>query len=254
MLSLGLHMGVGSPRVRSGFALTDISGLQAWYKFNTGITTSGTTVLTWDDSSGNNRRMGNITATNRRPEFDSSDNTVDFSTNRYLELNSTYGTDSDFPNSNEFTAFMAIRIPYDTSVTKISTIVSGGNNDSATVGNLAFLPGDNSYYSFNGHGNDQNYALARSSEQTHVHVNNQLFVYAIRRTGTTMTFMRNSRSNVIISQSKTNTTATFDIDTLGTTAVGGTSVTIAEIAMYNSSLSDSDFDTVIDDIKTRVGI
>ena len=83
MLSLGLHLGVGSPRVRSsGFALTDISGLQAWYKFNTGITASGSTVSLWDDSSGNNRKMGNITATNRRPEFDSSDNTLDFSSDK----------------------------------------------------------------------------------------------------------------------------------------------------------------------------
>ncbi len=248
-------MGVGSPTVRSsGFALTDFSGLQAWYKFNTGITTSGTTVLTWDDSSGNNRKMGNITATNKRPEFDSSDNTLNFSSDRYMELNSTYGTDTEFPNSNEFTAFMAIRIPYNTSTTKINPVVQGGNNDSIAVGNLAFLPGDNSYYSFNGHGSDQNYSSAKSTEQTHVHVNNQLFVFAIRRTGTTITFMRNSRSNVIISSTKTNTTATFDTNTLGATTAGGSQVSIAEIAIYNSSLSDSRFDAVIDDIKTRVGI
>ena len=252
-MGLGLGFGVQKPSRIGGFSLTKISGLTAWYKFNEGISTSGTTVLTWDDSSGNNRTMGNVTATNKRPEFDSSDNTVDFSSDKYLELNSSYGTDSDFPNTNEFTAFLAVRIPFDSGTTKINSILFGGTtNDNVAIGNLSFLTG--SYYSFNGNGSDQNFSLADSSEQTHVHVNNQLFVFAIRRTGTSLTFMRNSRSNVIITSTESNTTATVDLNTLGTKAAGGSNVSIAEIAIYNSSLSDSDFDTVIDDIKTRVGI
>jgi len=254
MLSLGLHMGVGSPRVRSsGFALTDISGLQAWYKFNTGITTSGTEVSLWDDSSGNNRKMGNITATNRRPEFTAYDNTVIFSSDKYLELNSTYGTDSDFPNTNEFTAFMAVRMPFNSGTTKINNVISGSTtNDSLSVGNLSFLTG--SYYSFGGNVSDQNYAHTDSVETAFPHVNNQLFVFAVRRSGTTLEFFRNSRSNVVSSTTESNTTATFDIDVLGTKSASGTEITIAEVAVYNSGLSDANFDLVIDDIKTRVGI
>jgi len=247
-------MGVGSPRVRSsGFALTDISGLQAWYKFNEGILTSGTTVLTWDDSSGNNRRMGNITATNKRPVFDSSDNTVDFSTDKYMELNSTYGTDSDFPNTNQFTAFLAVRMPFNSGTTKINSIISGDTtNDNISIGNLSFLTG--SYYSFGGNGSDANYTHTDSTETGFPHVNNQLFVFAVRRSGTTLELFRNSRSNVVSSTTESNTTATFDVDVLGNKSAGGTLVSIAEVAVYNSGLSDANFDLVIDDIKTRVGI
>lgn len=252
---IGANVSLYNSTPATAFSLTDISGLTAWYKYNEGVTSSSSVVSLWNDSSGNNRHMGNITATNKRPVVNGSDSTIGFATDRYLELGSSYGTNTDFPNSNEFTAFLAVRIPYNTATTKVNPIVVGETTlDSFTVGNLAFIPGDNSYYAFNGNGSDQNFSLADSSEQTHVHVNNQLFVFAIRRTGTSLTFMRNSRSNVIITSTESNTTATVDLNTLGTKAAGGSNVSIAEIAIYNSSLSDSDFDTVIDDIKTRVGI
>jgi len=252
-MGLGLGFGVQKPSRIGGFSLTNISGLTAWYKFNEGITTSGTTVLTWDDSSGNNRTMGNITATNKRPEFDSSDNTVDFSTDKYLELNSSYGTDSDFPNTNAFTAFLAVRIPFDSGTTKINSILFGGTtSDNVAIGNLSFLTG--SYYSFGGNGSDANYIHTTSTETTYPHVNNELFVFAIRRIGTSLQLFRNSRSNSISQTTESNTTATADFDILGTTSAGGSNVSIAEVAVYNSGLSDADFDLVIDDIKTRVGI
>lgn len=243
-------MGVGSPRVRSsGFALTDISGLQAWYKFNTGIATSGTEVSTWDDSSGNNRRMGNITATNRRPEFTAFDNTVIFAEDRYLELNSTYGTDTVFPNTNAFTAFMAVRCPI--SGNKVNPILTGSaSSQSITVGNLAFVAG--SLYAFNG--TNTNYSHVDTGETTHPFVSNQLAVFAIRRSGTGLEFFKNSRSNVVHSGTEIDTSTTLNLDVLGTTHSNGTQITIAEVAIYDSGLSDANFDLIMDDIKTRVGI
>jgi len=243
-------MGVGSPTVRSsGFALTDISGLQAWYKFNTGITTSGVTVLTWDDSSGNNRKMGNITATNRRPEFTAYDNTVIFSSDKYLELNSTYGTDTVFPNTNAFTAFMAIRFPI--SGNKVNPILAGSASaQSITAGNLTFATG--SFYAFNG--SNTNYNLTDTGDATHPFLSNQLGVFAIKREGTSLTFFKNSRSNVVETSTESDTSTTLNLDILGTTAASGTQITIAEVAVYDSGLSDANFDLVMDDIKTRVGI
>ncbi len=47
-------MGVGSPRVRRAFSITDVSDLELWLAFNTGqgAITDG---IQWNDQSGNNR-------------------------------------------------------------------------------------------------------------------------------------------------------------------------------------------------------
>lgn len=234
------------------FSLADISGLTAWYKFNEGISTTESTVTLWNDSSGNDRHMGNITATNDRPTFDSSDNTVNFANDKYLELNSTYGTDTNFPNSNEFTFFAAVRIPFDSGTTLINAVAFGdGTNDTISIGNLNFLTG--SYYQFSGGGADQNYAAGKSTETTYPHVNNELFVLAVRRAGTNLEIMRNARANVITSSTESNTSATFDLNVLSH-KTSTSKVSIAELAVYSSGLSDDDFDLAINDIKTRVGI
>tara|TARA_R100001440_G_scaffold67797_1_gene89164 strand:+ start:96 stop:857 length:762 start_codon:yes stop_codon:yes gene_type:complete len=251
---LGLGFGVQKPsRIDGEFSLTNISGLTAWYKFNTGITTSGSTVTLWDDSSGNNRKMGNITATNKRPVFDSSDNTLNFTSDRFLELNSTYGTDTVFPNSNEFTAFLAVRIPFDSSTQQINPILSNSSAvDAASIGNITFFTG--SFYNLIGD-TDSDYGHSDTSETVHPHVNNELFVYAIRRVGTLLQLFRNSRLNSISQTTESNTTLKFEINELGTSnAAIVNSVSIAEVAVYNSGLSDANFDSVINDIKTRVGI
>lgn len=234
------------------FSLADISGLTAWYKFNEGIFTTESTVTLWNDSSGNDRHMGNITATNDRPAFDSSDNTVNFADDKYLELNSTYGTDTNFPNSNEFTFFAAVRIPFNSGTTQINAVVVGqGTSDNVSIGNLNFLTG--SYYAFSGNASDSNYQNTVSTETTYPHVNNELFVIAVRRAGTKLEIMRNARANVISSTTESNTSATFDLNTLSHNTASS-KVSIAELAVYNSGLSDDDFDLVINDIKTRVGI
>ncbi len=254
---LGINKSLVSPSQVKAFSLLDIDGLTAWYKFNTGISTESAggevRVTLWQDSSGNTRHMGNTTATNKRPLFDSSDQTVDFVSTRYLELNSGYGTDTHFPNSNALTVICALRTPYDASTTGIFNILYGTDtNDNMSVGNLKFVTG--SYYAFSGAGSDQNYAHTDSGQTTYPHVNNELFIYAVRRTGTTLELFRNNRANVVSSTTESNTSSTFDINSLGMKVGGNSEVSIAEVAVYNSGLSDKDLDAAINNIKVRVQI
>ena len=65
-MKLGLTMGINSRRENlegmGGFDISSVSGLQRWYKFQTGITLNGSNVQ-WDDQSGNNVHLAQTTFT-----------------------------------------------------------------------------------------------------------------------------------------------------------------------------------------------
>lgn len=66
----------------NNFEPTDISGLQLWLKYNTGITITSGQVSQWDDSSGNNRHAAQATSTFRPTK--TAFNSVKFSGNDFL--------------------------------------------------------------------------------------------------------------------------------------------------------------------------
>ena len=136
----------------------------------------------------------------------------------------------------------------------INTAVSGQSSlDSISVGNLNFLTG--SYYAFGGNGSDQNYNNTVSTETTYPHVNNQMFIFIIRRVGTTLFFYRNNTSQVVGGgpTTESNTTATFDLNTIGRSS-GASELKVAEIAIWNKSIDDADLNAAITDVTNRVGI
>ena len=243
---LGLSLGLGLKSSVGRFSLTNVSGLQAWYKFDTDISVSEGRVTQWSDQSGNGNHMTNTTATNKRPEYDTTfgGGAVSFETHEgYLESASTFG------GTNEFTVFIRVSMPFDSGVTKLNPLITGqSSGDAIILGNLNFLTG--SYYSFTGDGSNQNYAHAKTTETTYPIVNVTPLVFVARREGTSLKFYKDSISQVIHSGTESETSATFDIDTLGKTSNGGVA-TILECAFYNSTVTDDEFNKIINDIKSR---
>jgi hypothetical protein len=126
MLSLGLHLGVGSPRVRSGFALTDISGLQAWYKFNTLHTLDGGALASWGDSSGNGHTLTNTGATNKRPSVENNGR-VDWGDvpSSFMDIQN-----GSVPNSRPYTVIVVVEHEV-VLLTKISRYLNGSSSSSS---------------------------------------------------------------------------------------------------------------------------
>ena len=69
MLGLGLGVNI-DPSAGESFSLDQISGLQAWYKFDTNITLNGSNVSEWGDSSGNSNDLTQTTAS-KQPAYNS---------------------------------------------------------------------------------------------------------------------------------------------------------------------------------------
>lgn len=61
--SMGWNKSMGSGK--AGFSPTDLAGLTAWFKYNSGITVTGAGVSQWDDASGNGNNLLQATDTNR---------------------------------------------------------------------------------------------------------------------------------------------------------------------------------------------
>ena len=62
---LGLGNSITSGAALDEFSLDQISGLQAWYKFQTNITLNGSNVSAWGDSSGNGNDLTQSTASDQ---------------------------------------------------------------------------------------------------------------------------------------------------------------------------------------------
>ena len=115
-------------RVSSAFALTDVSGLVAWYPFNTGQTLDGSNFLVeWADASGNNNTLTNTTATNKRPEVSSG--TVLWRDTSGSHMNMT----NTAPATKAFSVFLVFKGPVTPSgVTRLSNFLNGSNASGST--------------------------------------------------------------------------------------------------------------------------
>ena len=97
MLSLKLGLSLNNIKTSgSSWSPSDESGLEAWYKFQTGITLNGSNVSNWADSSTNSFDMEQRTAS-RQPAYNSGD--IDFDPTATQNLR----TASDITLSGAFT-------------------------------------------------------------------------------------------------------------------------------------------------------
>jgi len=97
MLSLKLGLSLNNIKTSgSSWSPSDETGLEAWYKFQTGITLNGSNVSNWDDSSSNSFDMEQRTAS-KQPAYNSGN--IDFDPTATQNLR----TASDITLSGAFT-------------------------------------------------------------------------------------------------------------------------------------------------------
>jgi len=114
MLSLKQSLSLNSNRPLGGWKPSDETGLEAWYKNQTGITLNGTDVAIWADSSSNSFDMRQPTVA-EQPAYNSGD--IEFTPVHTHNL----GADSDITLSGAFT--IGIRL----NIAAIGGIIIGDN-------------------------------------------------------------------------------------------------------------------------------
>ena len=87
MLALKLGFSLGSPRPLGAWQPSDESSLVAWYKNKTGVFLSGSNVVIWEDSSGNNHAMTQATAS-EQPTYDDATGDLTFDSSNTQSLQS----------------------------------------------------------------------------------------------------------------------------------------------------------------------
>ena len=127
MLALKQALSLVSTNTLGGWKPSDETGLEAWYKFQTGITLNGTDVSAWADSSENSFDMVQATAS-EQPAYNSG--AIDFDASATQNL----GSASDIVLSGAFT--IGIRLNPD-----LNNVVVIGDN---TAGQNEFIKITNS--------------------------------------------------------------------------------------------------------------
>lgn len=103
MLALKQGLSLVSTRALGGWQPSDETGLEAWYKFQTGISLNGSDVARWVDSSGNEFDMEQATAT-EQPAYNSG--AIEFTPADTHNL----GTASDITLSGAFTIGIKLNV------------------------------------------------------------------------------------------------------------------------------------------------
>jgi len=102
-LGLGINQRAENLESMSGFSIDSLSGLVAWYPFNTGQTVDGTDLVSWADASGNNHTLTNTTATNKRPTYESGRVNFGDVAQSYMDI-----TNGAVPNSVAYSVFLVV--------------------------------------------------------------------------------------------------------------------------------------------------
>jgi hypothetical protein len=118
MLALKQALSLVSTRVLGGWQPSDETGLEAWYKYQTGITLQIANVAAWADSSSNSFDMRQVTAS-EQPAYNSGDISFNASNSQNL------GSASDITLSGAFTIGMKISVQSGLGVPLASNALNG---------------------------------------------------------------------------------------------------------------------------------
>ena len=248
-MALGLGLGIQCDNKVSSeaFSLTNIAGLQLWAKNKTGVTTGAT--LTWADQSGNGNDFTQAIA-NAQPAYNASDGGFDFSGS-----NNAAPIYMDMPNPGlsfgAFTAFYVLEL----SVTGVNEFYGLNQLDSDATNNIIQLFGNDTAmfgYVYGGPGAaDRVNALPLTNNRPTA----AKFVLTVRKdSGSRISFQNNQ--SIMAASTTFSSAATVDFNRIGYRLTGGRSVEgiCYETAYYDTSLSDEDTTSVINDLMTRNSI
>jgi len=128
-MGLGLGLGVHKPSYNGEFTIDSLSGLVAWYPFNTGQVVDGSVLDSWADASGNNRTLTNTTATNKRPTYESGRINFGDVAQSYMDL-----SNGPVPNSVAYSVFVVVEFTLisDNNLNALLN-VNNGNSVSDTI-------------------------------------------------------------------------------------------------------------------------
>ena len=124
---LGIGQSLMSTNVSQGFTIDALSGLVAWYPFNTGQTEVSGALSSWADASGNSRTLINTLQTNKRPTYQSGRINFGDVTNSFMDINN-----GPVPNSVAYTLFFVVEFAVGSS-TSLNTLVSTASNSNNTA-------------------------------------------------------------------------------------------------------------------------
>lgn len=214
------------------FSLGDITGLKAWYKFKTGITTSSGNVTNWADSSGNTSEDMELVNGGTTVPYNSTTGALDFNTTD----KGIMGTSSDQLNLGAFTIFGVV------------DVVESGAANEAVLGRA----GNDEFRLFRG-GASANARLRANGVNYDINMSSNLptskFLFTLSRaSGGTTTIRINGVNKGTVS---TTITDLFDFTKIGN---GATDCLVFEVAIYNTELVSADRDAVEANINSRNGL
>lgn len=216
-------------RVSSGFAITDVSGLQLWLKHNTGqgAITDG---IQWNDSSGNNRHASQTLNPQEGSGFSGGAFVTDAGSQDNLDLATT------FDLTGAYHIFVVLNLSEESDETFVSS-----------VSNTSFLrfaqSGVATDYKMKNSGTTVNITLSAGFGTT------KAIAEVSRNASNSITVLKNGASLGTGTGS-----GTFAFEQIGTSSNSITSAEIHEVVVFNTLLTGSNLTSVRNDIADRNGI
>jgi len=216
-------------RVSSGFAITDVSGLQLWLKHNTGqgAITDG---IQWNDSSGNNRHASQTTDAQEGSGFSGGAFVTDAGNQDNLDLATT------FDLTGAYHIFVVLNLSQESNETFVSSV------DNTSFIRFAQSGVATAYRMKNG-GTTLNITLSAGFGTT------KAIAEISRNASNSVTVLKDGTSLGTGTGS-----GTFEFEQIGTSSNGVTSGEIHEVVVFNTLLTGSDLTNVRNDIADRNGI
>jgi hypothetical protein len=214
-----------------GFIISEVNGLQAWYKYKSGISVDSGNVSGWIDSSGNTSVNMNLNPTADVP-YNSTTGALNFNTTD----GGTLATSSDQLNLGAFTIFGVV------------DVVEAGATNEAVLGRA----GNDEFRLFRGE-NAANVRLRANGVNYDINMSSNLptgkFLFTLTRaSGGLITIFINGVSKGTVASDVTDL---FDFTRIGN---GNTDSLVFEIAIYNVELSSADISKVEANINSRNGL
>jgi len=253
MIALGL--GVHNIPMRSagdaGFDISTIPGLQVWAKNQTGISTSNP--FTWADSSGNSNDLTQNVAvvsnlvTNAYDSSDGSINMAGASSSGPIYL--------DFPSMslNTLTAFFVVKMNLTGSFDYYGLAQNKNNSSNSYI--QMFASSTQAFCYLYGLNSPNNRTGATSA--TNIPVDQQYYVHVVHKdlpTNATVTFYNNTDVMATSTGFSSNIPTTLNTIGYGATGDRGLNGSIREFALYDTALTFSEIEQVVNDMKSRNGI